>query len=130
MPIITSVTKKRARRRIITERAPMAWVDYHANAQDLQCVMLAALGWTTAAIAKQVRLTEGQVVYRISKSEFGRRKGELTARTQYRQGKSDIAQAMVVQISGNRSPVRRFVVATLDKRGLYSPRPRGVMKDD
>ena len=90
--------------------------------------MLASIGWSTAAIAEHTELSEGQVQYRITKAEHGRRKGELTQRMAYRHGKGDVATAIVTNITGRGSVVKRQVEITLGKRGLFDPRPTGVLR--
>lgn len=121
-------TKVKVRR--LDEQRPHKYVDFHANATDFQCVLLAAIGWGSAAIADYTGLTEGQVQYRIGKAETGRRKGEATARQMYRTGKSPVAQSVVAAITGRGSVVKKQITTTLDKRGLYAPRPKGVMRDE
>lgn len=106
------------------------WVDYHANAKDLLCVMLAACGWSTRAIASHLKMTEGRVEYRIGKAERERRDGELTQRSKYRSGEGSVAQAIVATITSRGSVVKQVVTKTLDKRGLYAPQPTGVMRHD
>lgn len=92
--------------------------------------MLAAAGLTTTAIAKKTGYTEAQVAYRIGKSEKGRKRGDLTQRAAYRMGSSPVANLIVALVGSNRSPIKRQVTETLDKRGLYTPLSRGVLRDD
>jgi hypothetical protein len=106
-------------------------VDFFANGSDFLCVLLAAIGFTTEAIAKRTNLTESQVQYRLWKAEQKERaNGQLTSRTAYRQGKSDVARMVVSQFTGQRSQVKKIVTKKLDRKGLYSPQPSGVMTDD
>lgn len=120
---------QRVKARRLEGPRPHKFVDFHANATDFQCVLLAAIGWGSAAIAEYTGLTEGQVQYRIGKAETDRRKGEATARQLYRTGKSTVAQSVVAAITSKSSTVKKQITTSLDKRGLYSPRPRGVLKD-
>jgi hypothetical protein len=122
-----AVAKRKTRRYNPTAEVVHKFVDFHANQTDFLCVMLAACGWSTRAIAAHTNLTEGQVVYRIGKSERDRGDGNLTQRSAYRNGSSPVANAIVQTISSRGSMVSREVKTTLDSRGLYTPRPSGVM---
>jgi hypothetical protein len=111
------------------------YVDFHANATDMLCWMLSACGWTTKAIAGHLKslgrpMTEAQVTYRIGKAEKARGKNELTQRAAYRSGKSEVATAIVATITARGSAVSQQLVHTLNERGLYEPRPTGVMRHD
>jgi hypothetical protein len=111
------------------------YVDFHANATDMLCWMLSACGWTTKAIAGHLKslgrpMTEAQVTYRIGKAEKNRGKSELTQRAAYRSGKSEVATAIVQTITARGSAVSQQLVSTLNERGLYEPRPTGVMRHD
>jgi hypothetical protein len=68
-------------------------VVFAADTDDEECVALAFLGHTTKAIAKATGLSEGQVHYRIGKA------GLVGERSNYRSGKSEIAQLVVRQCS-------------------------------
>jgi len=98
-------------------------VDFFMQMQDLRCVLLAAAGLSTAAIAGKTGLTECQVSYRLGKSEQGRRRGDPTQRSLYRQGMSPIASLVVALASGS-GPIREQVTERLYKRGLYTPKSR------
>ena len=112
------------------EHAPPRRVDFHGNASDFQCVLLAALGWTTFAIANETGLTKSQVEYRLRMAEEKERAaGKKSARFQYRNGQSPVAKLAVAQLLGGRSKVKKAIVTSLDKKGLYAPRPQGVMRD-
>lgn len=106
------------------------FVEYHALSKDFQTFLLAALGFKTKTIARRLDLTEGQVQYRITKAEKKRRKGDMTQRTAYRDGTSDIANTVINMFSGGGNAVHKEAVLILDKRGLYAPKPRGVLVDD
>jgi hypothetical protein len=115
-------------RRTNTDREPPKRVDFHANANDFRCVVLAAIGLTTVAIMKQTGLTFGQVEYRLRKAEEKeRQRGKLSARRQYRMGVSPICGMVVSQMMSQRSTVKRAVIKNLDRHGLYEPRPNGVL---
>jgi hypothetical protein len=117
-------------RRRVDEKSSPKFVDYHSSARDFQCVLLASIGWSTLAISNYTGLTEGQVAYRIEKSERGRRKGDSTQRTMYRQGRSGVAHVVVQTITKAASPVSQHVATMLDKRGLYDPKPTGILRHD
>jgi len=109
------------------------YVDYHSNRSDFLCIMLASIGFSTEAIVNHlnsigIALTEGQVVYRISKAESGRVKGEKTSRSKYRSGNSEIASAIIATASSSRSPIKSHVTSTLSTRGLFEPRSNGVLR--
>jgi hypothetical protein len=110
-------------------------VDYYANATDFLVVALFNAGLETQAISGLTHLTEGQVVYRYSKSEQHERERAkaagrkfVTARKAYRKGKSAVAQMIVSQCTGH-SMVKRYVGGILDKKGLYAPRAKGVLRN-
>lgn len=124
------VTLRRMRPREFQDRTPVKFVDYHANWTDYLCYALAALGRTNKAIAKVVNLTESQVQYRITKVEKERGKATATMRAQYRNGKGPIAEAVASVLTQHTSPVRREITQTLEKRNLYAPRPKGVLRDE
>jgi hypothetical protein len=125
-------TKVTVKRRLtgLKPEAPHRYVDFFTNAQDFLCVMLAALGWSTRAIAEHTSLSEGQVSYRIGKSEQGRKKNDLTQRMAYRNGKGDVAHVVVSTIAAKGSTAHKAVTRTLDGRGLYSPKSSGVLRHD
>jgi hypothetical protein len=109
-------------------------VNFFSFEQDFQCPLLAAIGLSTAAIAQITQLTEGQVMYRIMKFEDARRrvrdgKKEPTSRTKYRMGAGEMAQAMISSVTGTRSPVKGLLIQEMEKKDLYTPRLKGVMKD-
>lgn len=105
-------------------------VDYFSYAEDLQCVLLANIGLMDDAIASITGLTIGQVRYRLAKAWAGRRKGQATARMQYRRGDSPAVQAVIRTVTGRNSEVKRLVTENLDKKGLYQPLPSGVMTNN
>jgi hypothetical protein len=122
--------KVRRHRMSLEVPTPPKRVDFFAQMQDFRCVALAAAGFSTESISKATGYSEGQVAYRVSKSERGRKRGELTQRAAYRNGKSQIATLIVALVTRNGSPVKKQVAETLDKRGLYAPKSRGVLRDD
>lgn len=116
------------------EREQPRFVDFHANATDMLCFMLSACGWTTKAIAGHLKslgrpLTEAQVTYRIGKAE-AKRGVAMTQRSAYRNGKSAVAQAIVATITAKGSAITKQLESTLDKRGLYAPRPTGIIRHE
>lgn len=123
-------TVKVTAKRVHDEPRPKHYVDYHANAQDFLCVMLAACGWSSKAIASHLDMTKGRVDYRIGKVERERRSGEMTQRSKYRNGQGNIAHAIVATITSRGSLVKKDITTTLDKRGLYAPRSKGVLRDE
>jgi hypothetical protein len=111
--------------------APPKRVDFHANGDDFSCVLLASIGLTTAAIAQQTGLTEGQVLYRLALAEReNKSRGRKSARIQYRQGKSAICRIVINQLTARSSLVKKTIEKRLDRQGLYAPKPRGVMRDE
>lgn len=105
-------------------------VNFFNFESDFQCPLLASIGLSTDAIADMTGLTPGQVGYRIMKFENAvRRKGEKTSRYKYRSGKGEIAQAMITTVIGMKSPVKSLIVTKMERKDLYSPRPKGVMAD-
>ena len=100
-------------------------VSYFDYESDFQCPLLASIGLSTEAIAGMTGLTPGQVGYRIMKFENAtRRKGEKTSRYKYRSGKGEVAQALVSTVIGMRSPVKSLIVTKMERKDLYSPRPK------
>lgn len=124
------VTLRRLKPREFDGRTPVKSVDYHANWKDYMCYALAALGRTNKAIAVALKLTEAQVQYRITKVERERGKGAATMRAQYRNGKGPIAQAVASVLAVRGSSVRKEITETLDKRGMYAPRIKGVLRNE
>lgn len=124
-------TKVTVRRRVTdSDKVPSRYVDFFTNAQDFLCVMLAAIGWSTKAIAQHTNLSEGQVAYRIGKSEMGRKKNDLTQRMAYRNGQGDVAHVVVKTIAASGTTAHKAVMKKLDDRGLYSPKSTGVLRHD
>lgn len=127
----TIVVRRRARGRVREQdRTLPSRVDFFLNANDLRCVLLAAAGWSTAAIAMQTGLTVGQVVYRLHKSEKRRAAGTPTLRKAYRGGTSPVAKMIATFVAGKTGPVRKSITSGLDRKGLYTSRSRGVLRDD
>lgn len=121
--------KTTTKKRLEKDKASPRRVDYFGNASDFQCVLLAAIGLSTEAIAGMTDLTVGQVMYRIMKSQSGRRKGEPSERMKYRNGSSDVVQTVISTVASSpRSSVVKKVSQQLDDKGLYTPVPNGVMK--
>jgi hypothetical protein len=114
----------------VREKTPPRRVDFFFHAEDLMVVMLANIGLYDVAIAQITGLSLGQVRYRLLKAEEGRRKGEPTARTKYRTGTSDVVQSVIKTVVGKNSQVKKTITDRLDKKGLFEPRPTGVMKHD
>lgn len=105
-------------------------VNFFNYESDFQCPLLAAIGLSTEAISGITGLTEGQVMYRIMKFEDAvRRRGESTSRRKYRDGKGEVAQALISTVTGTRSPVKSLIITRMEKKDLYAPRPKGVMQD-
>lgn len=112
--------KRRSRRRTVEEKTHPKRVDYGFNGMDFMCVMLAAVGQSTAYIAKQTGLTEGQVMYRIMKYEKERGTGEQTSRIAFRNGQGPFASA-VIAYATRRTDIKNAVRMKLDERGLLNP---------
>jgi len=103
-------------------------VNFFDFESDFQCPLLAAIGLSTSAIAEITGLTDGQVMYRIMKFEDAtRRKNERTSRYKYRNGKGEVAQALIHTVTGIKSPVKKLIITKMERQDLYSPRPKGVM---
>ncbi len=112
----------------IAEKASPRRVSFFQFESDLQCPLLAAIGLSTAAIADITGLTVGQVMYRIMKFEGAvRRSGEQTSRRKYRDGKGEIATALIDSVTGHRSTVKNIIVSKMEKKNLYTP-TKGVLK--
>jgi hypothetical protein len=123
-------SRTKARKRPFDPATPRR-VNFFMFADDFQCPLLAAIGLTTKAIAARTGLSEGQVMYRVMKYESQVRKNDAdpTSRAKYRQGTSDIAKMMISSVTGHRSEVNKAITARMDKAGLYSPQPKGVMNN-
>jgi len=68
------------------------------DVRDIECVVLAQLGWSTAAILAEVDLTKCQIAYRLTKAKNadGYEKGH-TYRSEWRNGTSRVARAVMSQ---------------------------------
>jgi len=97
-------------------------VDFYFEAQDFQVVMLGSLGFSNLAICDITGLTVGQVMYRLMKTERGKRTGERSSRMKYRNGDGDIAKAVLTTVAAKNGIVSKSVVKHLDRKGLYTPR--------
>lgn len=126
-----------AMRLVKDERTSPRRVDFFANASDLLCFALASAGLYTKGIQEQleelgIHLTLSQIQYRILQAERDRAKYAPTQRTLFRQGKGAVAKALVGQVVANRglgATVKSTVVKELEKRDLYTPRAKGVLKN-
>lgn len=112
-------------------------VDFFGNGTDFMAVMLFNIGMESEAIANLTGLTKGQVEYRLRCAELElRQKAQqqkrqfISARRMYRKGISPVSKMIVSQITGRNSRVKSFVADVLDKRGLYAPKSKGVLKDE
>lgn len=110
-----------------TEPASAFRVDYYTNRTDFLCVLYAACGIETGAIAELLKMTPGRVAYRITKYERGRRRKDPTVRKLFRLGKSPIARSLISQASQNASMASKTVQKQLDNKGLFTPIPTGVL---
>ena len=119
--------------RVVARRADRASafrVDYYANRTDFLCVLYAACGIETGAIADMLKMTPGRVAYRITKYERGRRRKDPTVRKLFRLGKSPIARSLISQASKNASLASKTVQKQLDNKGLFTPIPTGVLTNE
>jgi len=64
------------------------YLNERTTRQDVECVILARLGFTYKAIGRQTNLTEGQVGYRLKIAGVSSR--------DYRRGESDLATKIMV----------------------------------
>lgn len=78
---VRSTTKKKSRHKIT-----------FLDDVDLIVAMYGELGWHTKAIAKETRMTECKVQYRLHKAQIKRK--------DYRNGKSAISQQVVESVGG------------------------------
>jgi hypothetical protein len=87
-----------------TERAaePMP-VDFELNEHDLECAILGEAGWHTRAIASATNLTESQVTYRLGRAGI--------KRADYRNGQSEMAHYILVQIRSRANTKKRIASA-------------------
>ena len=139
MPSSATIARRRLQKlaavREATKTHPRP-VDFHANASDFMVAMLFNIGMEAGAISEMTGLTPSQVQYRTMKVEREVRlkahqagKDFITARKAYRTGNSPVSKMVISQITGNRSLVKRYVEGVLDKRGLYAPQAKGVLRD-
>jgi hypothetical protein len=134
---VASIYKERIRKiRELTAKATPRRVNFHTSGCHFMAYLLSSCGLQTDAIAVMTGLTEGQVAYALMKAEREERrkareagKPYMTARKQFRKGNSAVAKMIVTQVTGEHSQVKRFVSDILDKRGLYAPKAKGVLKD-
>lgn len=118
-------------------KTPPKRVDFFLNGSDLLVYMLASAGMETNAIAHHCSLTPSQVSYRLGIAEHQARarahqekRPFYSARKQYRRGTSQVSKLIISQITDKHSHVKKFVTTVLDRRGLYNPQSKGVLKDE
>ena len=131
-------TRSRRRMRVLeelTKKTPPRKVNFHALRTDFLVYMLFNAGMETAGIAMVTGLTIGQVNYRIllaerkAREKAIREKREyITPRKLYRKGLSPVAKMVINQYNSKHSDLKDHVRDILDKRGLYAPQAKGVLR--
>lgn len=78
-------------------RAPPIRVQWTSD-EDIQCAILAGMGFSTKMIMAETGLSACQISYRLQKGRIYRK--------DYRDGTSDVAQRMMEAIPKNKSAIR------------------------
>jgi hypothetical protein len=105
-----SARKLRNAIRKLPRSGPRRFVDLLHDEDDFRCALLASLGFSTNMICDQTGLRPHQVTYRLHKGEL--------KRSEYRNGTSAVAQALLRQHTDIAEPVlRKQLTKTLAKFG-------------
>jgi hypothetical protein len=108
-----------------TEREAPTRVDFHGNARDFQCVLLAALGMETNGICEETGYTRGKIEYRLKKAEEAERKqGKLSARKQWRKGTSPLCKTVLAGLTRTNSPAANWSPSNSTARGCTRRNPK------
>lgn len=83
-------------------------VDFANNEDDLEVAILAEAGLYTRAIARETKLTESQVSYRIGLAGV--------KRAHYRDGKSEVARVVMGLVRSKRTKDRLIAVRQLPEK--------------